>query len=420
VRDEKGQLLLAAGFLDELRARIAPDALAAVSEEMTRIDPALLDRLDLAQGPADARVRAVGLACLEHNTAELSRLAGLPRHRAALLGSAAALALTASRRAYRDFGPYDGRLADRTTQRAVTAGFGPEVPFSPSQLESYLFCPFQFFIKYVLRLLPVDERDETDEDYARRGEVLHSLLEQLETLHKRDGGDLLKLSRIVIETEMRAELTVTSEADPGLNAIETRRIEQTLGRYVTQAADYQVKAGAQPAQPHLFEVGFGDPRRDDTRPCLQIGDGPGAVRVRGKIDRVDVVSASGRPGFRVIDYKTGAPPSGREVKENLMVQLPLYALAVQRLGLVDEAAELLDVGYWDLREKGFRRIELKNWEEAAAGLEAAVLEAAARLRSGRFDVDPRRDGCQSSCDYSNVCRIAQIRSVRRPAERAKS
>ena len=57
--------------------------------------------------------------------------------------------------------------------------------------------------------------------------------------------------------------------------------------------------------PSRFEVEFGV----DDAPGLEIGDGDDAVRLRGKIDRIDVVEENGTQLFRVIDYKTGSAPA---------------------------------------------------------------------------------------------------------------
>ena len=66
---------------------------------------------------------------------------------AALRASASAGATTAA------FGPYDGRLArPGGDRRGSPREFGPDHAFSPSQLESFALCPFQFFLRYVLRL----------------------------------------------------------------------------------------------------------------------------------------------------------------------------------------------------------------------------------------------------------------------------
>ena len=67
--DAKGQELLAAGFLDDV-LRLFPDRLRETFHEShRRFDPAMADRPDLAGSPADARVRAVALACEEARSA---------------------------------------------------------------------------------------------------------------------------------------------------------------------------------------------------------------------------------------------------------------------------------------------------------------------------------------------------------------
>jgi RecB family exonuclease len=410
-RDEKGQEVLPAGFLDDLRRQFEPHAIEAVSEVTNRLDPALIDHDDLAVSPADARARAVALACSRNEREALVRLASDPAHRPVLDGAAAALRLTSERLGRRSFSAYDGRLDDPAAAAAVAAQFAPSYVFSASMLESYLTCPFQFFMKYVLKLTPVDDRDELDEDYANRGSRLHRLLEELERGVLQGTGDRLAVSEIVIRTEMRVELTVSSEADPGLNVIEKRRVEQVLRRYARQAHDYATKPKGPTARPAHFELAFG-PDDDTPYPCLVLGEGATAVRLQGKIDRVDRIESPEGPRFRVIDYKTGVCPSGDSVRKLVMVQLPLYAMAVERLAMVEEGAAVHDLGYWSLRENGgYQPVKLGDWAGESARLEAKLLETAARLRSGLFVVQPSKPDCERTCDYAMACRIRQVRRV---------
>lgn len=426
-RDEKGQELLASGFVDDLRRRLEPKALAKIHEVVERFDPALVDRPELAVAPADARVRALALACREHQGGELARLSTDPRHRAPLHGSAAALRLLAQRLDPRVLGAYDGRL-NHAAARALTARFGPNAVFSPSQLESFLLCPFQFFMKYVLKLESVDESDELEEDYMERGDRIHQALEELETRRRDEGGNRLELVDVLIKTEMRVELTGGSEAGPGLRTIENRRLEQTLMRYLDQVEKYEkpsykasskgkTKGNAEAATPHGFEVSFGAERGEPSRGELLLGEGDRAVRLRGKIDRVDRVETGQGAFFRVIDYKTGGCPTAADVKNYLMVQLPLYALAVERLGLAGEHLELRDVGYWSLKDEGFKPIALDDWEARKGELEAVVVGAVGRLRDGFMVIDPRKDDCTRTCDFKSVCRITQVRAVSKAGER---
>ncbi len=110
---------------------------------------------------------------------------------------------------HRRFGPYEGLLHDPRTIRRVAELFAPARPaFSASALESYAFCPFQFLMKFVLRLEPIADRDEFEVDFAARGSLLHRLLQVLHEQYTQ----------------------IPPELDPALIARLTRDIEAALQR----------------------------------------------------------------------------------------------------------------------------------------------------------------------------------------------
>ena len=89
---------------------------------------------DVAGSPAEARVRAVALACQKGQLRELSALARSPAHRRTLEGTADALWVAYRRSSERGFGPHDGRLTDGAAIRRIAEDFGPRRPaFSPSE-----------------------------------------------------------------------------------------------------------------------------------------------------------------------------------------------------------------------------------------------------------------------------------------------
>ena len=408
--DSKGQELLSAGFLDDV-LRLFPDRLhESFHEVYRRFDPALAGWPDLAGSPADARVRAVALACEDGRIGDLIALTRSEVHRPPLEGTAAALRVAHARFARKSFGSYDGLLRDPGAIRRIGREFGPEHRFSASQLESFVFCPFQFFLRYALALVPLDDRTELQDDYGERGSKIHRILEELHVLNAQEAGcegqTLDDLVPIVIGNELRSDRSRSSELDVGLKEIERRRLERVVHRYARQHRAYEDVPQERP-QPLRLEVEFGQPE-DDSRPSLELGGG--AVRLQGKIDRIDLVHALEGTAFRVIDYKTGACPSKKSVHQALYLQLPLYALAVERLGLADAGTTLHDVGYWSVGADGYKSIELKDWEQSGQRLESFVLEVVDQLREGVFAVDPKKEDCTRSCDYRAVCRIAQIRS----------
>ena len=142
------------------------------------------------------------------------------------------------------------------------------------------------------------------------------------------------------------------------------------------------------------------------------------VRLQGKIDRIDLVESSEGRGFRVIDYKSGTGPSTTDVSRSRLLQLPLYAMAVERIILAEQALTLRDVGYWALRKDGYKPIAFEEWKAVQQALESYVAELVERLRRGIFVVDSQVEGCEGFCDYRAICRIRQARLAAKPHDRA--
>ncbi len=420
--DAKGQPLLRAGFLDDLLRLFPEKVLGKFHEMQQRFDPALLDRPDLAGAPADARVRAVALACVRDDRTELDRLANDPRHAAALAGTAAALHVGAARLEQNPFGIYDGRLSDPAAIARVAHRFGPDYVFSPSQLETYISCPFKFALQYMLKLEPIDERDEFEDDYSERGSRIHALLETLEQRRLQTPQDRVALAEALIRSEgLYSELVAGSDIDHGLIEIEQRRLSQLVRRYARQHAKYEQLGDAGSATPHRFEVVFGlEQTHADSKPSLIIGDEQDAVKLQGKIDRIDLLESGASTKFRVIDYKSGSCPTKKDVQSAAYVQLPLYAMAVERLILEIPGLVLEDVGYWELKKTGFRPIRLARWEDDQAPLADYILKLVKLLRQGVFVVDSRQENCTQYCEFSRVCRVRQARTAGKTRDDAPS
>jgi ATP-dependent helicase/DNAse subunit B len=75
-----------------------------------------------------------------------------------------------------------------------------------------------------------------------------------------------------------------------------------------------VRGGA--ADPELVRLGE-----------IEIND----IRMRGKVDRVEIYHRGDEILFAVADYKTGKPPTRRDVIEGLSLQLMVYLEVIRRL-----------------------------------------------------------------------------------------
>ena len=114
----------------------------------------------------------------------------------------------------------------------------------------------------------------------------------------------------------------------------------------------------------------------------------------------------------MIDYKSGSVPTSTDVKFGEMLQLPLYAMAVQRLVFADEETALHDIGYWSLRDEGFKPIAFGSWEQDQEALLAHVHgHRSTRSARGVFVVQSRKPGCEQYCEYRGVCRVRQVRAA---------
>jgi len=71
----------------------------------------------------------------------------------------------------------------------------------------------------------------------------------------------------------------------------------------------------------------------------------GAVRLEGKVDRIDADAAG---GLAIVDYKTGKPPGKAQVSAGYALQLGLLGLIVERGGFDGVAGVPAEFEYWSL------------------------------------------------------------------------
>lgn len=425
--DERGQKLLPAGFLEEVRALFGPAALNTASQALARIEQAWREG-DFGGTPHDKLARAVAQAVRDGDPSSLKDLARLPSHRDALGGALDASSVNLLRsRAHRSFTAYEGLLNDPTALQAVAQRHGTDRPvFSASQLETLAYCPFKYFLRYVLSLEAVEERDELEIDHAGHGTFLHNALESLhKVVDLKENGPALRERALAhikgsIENWLQENTRTASKVESALRHIEAQRMVRIGQRYVAQLESYLSEADGQ-AESFQCEVEFGDETNGGLR-ALAIGPVDAGLRLCGKIDRIDLVRSGQTAYYRVIDYKTGHAPNRSDVMAGLALQLPLYAWAAESLVLSGaERALPLDSGYWELKKSGFKPIltmsespgdtptSTPEWGALRAGLEHYLIMLVGRLRRAEFPVRPRVKDCTRSCDYRAVCRIAQVR-----------
>ena len=398
--DDKGQRLLPATFLTE--------ALAHLRGVATTTQTMLLDGYLTAPplSPAEIRTQAAAAGAVSANLAAAKRMADA-RFRS---GSAA----------------YSGGLAHPPVLDAIAEAFGPERVFSPTALETYIACPCKFWMEKVLRLQPLDEPSE-EVEVSRRGSAIHRALARFH-----ENAPQARPDQIAEELHANWQRAVgehvertPSAAGRVLWSLECRRVARSLNHYPGQWSGFQSgwrKRGPDPT-PYRFEAMFGYDSKLESKPALVLKEDNVEVRLGGIIDRIDVATLDTGLGFWIIDYKTGRGShfSGRDLLNFERLQLPLYALALERVFDFDGPVRPLGMAYWIILEDGPRHMlpgkrdefmwleDTEAWPRYRARLERVVACVARHLRRGDFRVAPRHKHTCNWCDFKTICRINQQR-----------
>ncbi len=266
---------------------------------------------------------------------------------------------------------------------------------------------------------------EPDSEPLARGGLAHAALrDTLAGLRERTGSARLTQATLALARELLGQalarhapdypLSARSERVPGAR----RRLEADLDRYLRHAAGTATGSPGQasPLEPAHLELGFGFDDEQDGLPALDLG---GGVRLRGRIDRIDV----GPGGEAVVyDYKgANVTPAARWIQDG-KVQLALYMRAAERLlGLRVVGGFYQPLGGSDLRARGVldseAGVELQCVRTDLLGraeLDALVADtiglakrAAAQAMEGAIEARPRTCSYTGGCEHPAICRCGR-------------
>jgi ATP-dependent helicase/nuclease subunit B len=408
------------------------------SESLTTESRGQLDPVpnSLAECMTEAELRVLATRQALEGDAELfATLADRPESEQAALNIVAAAEMAAARFATRGLTNYEGWLSDPKNLKRLARRFGRQHEFSASELETYAAHPFRFLLQCVLGLEAlVDPGPATD--HARRGSTLH---QALAALHRKLAEEALQaVSADSLAESLRHEIEARlapggdSPLHQALRHIERDLLAKYADRYGGQWKMYLEvfnKHWDSPPRPAHLEVPFGNPHTDDQdetnriHPVVEFGADGEAVRVCGRIDRIDVGVAAGRPVFNVVDYKLSRSPhrfTPDELELGRSLQLAVYAAAARRLGLVD--GELFQLGFWSLGGNGFlcglktgtRTFQPLEAETAAMieeTLDRVLPQLAASIRRGQFPIVTDDPDEKYYPDHAAVARVGPFRAV---------
>ncbi len=401
-------------------------------EEFLRTDP----RGRCVGLGADASPRLRALRPLEYDLAALQEAVRAGHSEALLyLGQVSpffmqALEAESARWGRGQFSEYDGMIRHPALLAARPIRRHDEEVVSPTRLELYARCPFEFLMRQVLRLEPLEEPERVARiSPLDRGSLMHAILWEFmsETVNRIEPLTEEPCEGPNEPSHAQRQTVLSEDSWPALEAIAQRRFERfqrggltgfplmwrieqsrmlrelrrTLTRQVRESGGFR---------PALFEVRFGLPAGEaeesasSTSQPAQLEISPGRqARFGGRIDRIDLDPA--RHLSRVVDYKTGRVPQGW--KDNgfacgQALQLPVYLLAAEML-LPDAPPELAEYLYLSERsEKPALRFDRESWPEKLAQLRFIVRTILDGIAHGEFFPSQPSRRCEN-CDYRAAC-----------------
>ncbi len=330
-------------------------------------------------------------------------------------------ALHSAHPAYRP-NAWNGELRDPRVLDWLASRFNEQTMWSASALETYARNPFMFLVKRILRLDEVVEAEEETTPLVF-GAVAHDLLERFYSLLKDDVPPSFDRRAEAAFTEAAAEVIVDREISdewtgaPLLWRQECEAILVRVREYLAWELGHLAEKGE---RPFLIEYNFGD----DGGVLIEgmdVEDRPAWLRLRGRIDRVDLTGA-GPPGpegpatSNVLDYKSGKTPSANDFVDGTALQAPLYMQALENAG------HHVGIGFYRSLKKGggkytqyagkIRRNEAKydvalQFALSIPGrIRAGMFEPVRSLRAGRWPAyEPDRGIARSAAQLPEGSRF---------------
>ena len=238
---------------------------------------------------------------------------------------------------------YRGILTDALTEeeRALLAE-RRDNEYSASQLETYAKCPFKYFTR---RLLNVDAPARFDVTLTplERGVLVHAVLFKLYSeLREKDELPISHENRdeVINRAQEIAEQEIEGiTLDHPYWKIDQERLlgSAALNGLIEQWIDGEIARSEEKTElvPEFFEVSFGKggSSGSSTDPILSKNEEIELydVKVRGKVDRVEIFRQGDVIYYAVADYKTGLPPSRGDIEKGLSLQLMIYLEVIRHV-----------------------------------------------------------------------------------------
>ena len=290
--------------------------------------------------------------------------------------------------------------------------------YSPTSLQAYAACPYQFFLQAIQRLSPREEAEAIERlDPLQRGALIHDI--QFQALTALRDQHMLPIN----ELELGQANEVLANAVKSVSDKYRDRLAPAIDRVWNDAlaaihADlrewlYRMSQDESGYVPWRFELSFGlrDIERSDEHSQPEPIELKAGFLLRGCID---LIERNAQGALRVVDHKTGRVhiPPGAIIAGGESLQPLLYGLATQVLfpdapSVSAEIYYCTSAGLFETRGFTFQ----DNAKLIAKRLAETIDES---IHRGQLPAAPKEGACEH-CNFTAICgHQEEYRTERKP------
>ena len=295
-------------------------------------------------------------------------------------------------------------VSDPLLKDAIADPVKDAVPYSCSAIETWLTCPFKYFLMKKLRL-EAQQEPRAGMDAAQTGSLNHKVMELTFA-----PGTVYASKNEALESAEKNIETVFASAPEDFEFRESELWAYEKDKYRQKLLDtiemmFSTKNKEMPMNSQWMSIGaemkFGypDAGKENADPLL-VETSAGPIRIRGIIDRVDQRSDG---LLRVVDYKTGDSGfSAEELAAGSHIQAGVYAAAVVHALQKGRKCEVM---YWSINKKKVLECFLYDSEKTDAIPNIEFLNKFAEgIRDAAFPAEPAGKSCPDYCPAAAWCR----------------
>ncbi|UCH66522.1 MAG: exodeoxyribonuclease V subunit gamma [Ignavibacterium sp.] len=309
--------------------------------------------------------------------------------------------------------------------------------YSVTQLESYAKCPYKYFAERVLHLNTLEEPTEEMEAFEL-GSLLHIILYRFyielaeknivlqsasEKIFTKAENMLFNIANDII-SNLKLNSALTFYEKEKILGIGGDKRNSILYKFLIEE-----RTKVEGFLPKYFETTFGEV--DDTSDERVLNNEEffaGKVKVRGKIDRVDINEEEGT--VKIIDYKlSGKTPTQNDFLSGLSLQLPLYLFAAKQLINAQMKKDYEPFGSeiyslkFNSKEFGPKLVKMgraqTNEKDRMAQMAEEMINVCIEsinkyvdeIASGKFnlsELEDRENKVCRFCNFRSICRIQEV------------